>query len=45
MPAFLAKDDRATGLREDGTTPDEAKPRLKTIEGMNWKMSTEERAT
>ena len=44
MPAFLAKDDWATWLGENGSSPDEAKACLKTVEGINWKMSKEERA-
>jgi putative SOS response-associated peptidase YedK len=44
MPAFLAKDDWATWLGENGSTPDDAKACLKTVEGINWKMSKEERA-
>lgn len=44
MPAFLAKDDWATWLGENGSSTDEAKACLKTVEGINWKMSKEERA-
>jgi putative SOS response-associated peptidase YedK len=44
MPAFLAKDDWATWLGENGSSADEAKACLKTVEGINWKMSKEERA-
>ena len=44
MPAFLAKDDWATWLGENGSSPDDAKACLMTIEGINWKMSKEERA-
>jgi putative SOS response-associated peptidase YedK len=44
MPAFLAKDDWGTWLGENGSSPDEAKACLKTVEGINWKMSKEERA-
>jgi putative SOS response-associated peptidase YedK len=44
MPAFLAKEDWATWLGENDATPDAVKGCLKTVEGMNWKMSKEERA-
>ena len=44
MPAFLAKDDWATWLGENGSSPDADKACLKTVEGINWKMSKEERA-
>jgi putative SOS response-associated peptidase YedK len=44
MPAFLAKDDWATWLGENGRSPDQAKACLKTVEGINWTMSKEERA-
>jgi putative SOS response-associated peptidase YedK len=44
MPAFLAKDDWATWLGENGSSPDQAKGCLNTVEGINWKMSKEERA-
>src|ERR1700712_909581 len=44
MPAFLAKHDWATWLGENGSSPDQAKACLKTVEGINWKMSKEERA-
>lgn len=44
MPAFLAKDDWTTWLGENGSSPDEAKACLKTVEGIKWKMSKEERA-
>ena len=44
MPAFLAKDDWVTWLGETGASPEEAKVRLKTVEGINWKMFKEERA-
>ena len=44
MPAFLAKDDWATWLGETEANPEEAKACLKTVEGINWKMSKEERA-
>jgi putative SOS response-associated peptidase YedK len=44
MPAFLAKDDWATWLGETGASPDEAKACLKTVEGIKWTMTREERA-
>lgn len=44
MPAFLAKDDWATWLGENGASPSEAKACLRTVEGITWKMSKEERA-
>jgi putative SOS response-associated peptidase YedK len=44
MPAFLAKDDWATWLGENGSSPIQAKAGLRTVEGINWKMSKEERA-
>ena len=44
MPAFLAKDDWATWLGENGGPLDDAKSCLRTVEGINWKMSREERA-
>lgn len=44
MPAFLAKDDWATWLGENGAPPEAAKACLKTVEGMNWTMTKEERA-
>jgi len=45
MPAFLAKDDWATWLGETGASSDEAKACLKTVEGIKWTMTREERAT
>src|ERR1700761_8053850 len=44
MPAFLAKDDWATWLGESGALPETAKTCLRTVEGINWRMSKEERA-
>jgi putative SOS response-associated peptidase YedK len=44
MPAFLAKDDWTTWLGENGATQEQAKAVLKTVEGINWKISKEERA-
>lgn len=44
MPAFLAKDDWATWLGENGAGLDEAKACLKTVEGLKWTMSREEKA-
>lgn len=44
MPAFLAKDDWATWLGENDATPAQAKACLKTVEGINWKMSKEDRS-
>jgi putative SOS response-associated peptidase YedK len=44
MPAFLAKDDWATWLGENSASPEDAKKCLRTVEGINWAMSKEERA-
>jgi len=44
MPAFLAKDDWATWLGESNATSEEAKPCLRTVEGIKWTMTKEERA-
>jgi putative SOS response-associated peptidase YedK len=44
MPAFLSKDDWATWLGEDGVSPEKAKACLRTVEGINWTMTKEERA-
>jgi putative SOS response-associated peptidase YedK len=44
MPAFLAKDDWSTWLGENGASPDEAKACLKTVEGLKWTMTKEEKA-
>lgn len=44
MPAILANEDWATWLGENGALPDEAKACLKTVEGVKWTMTKEERA-
>lgn len=44
MPAFLAKDDWETWLGQNDATPKGAKACLKTVEGINWQMTKEERA-
>ena len=44
MPAFLAKDDWATWLGENGACPQKAKACLKTVEGLRWTMTKDERA-
>lgn len=44
MPAFLAKDDWTTWLGENDAAPEDAKACLKTVEGINWTMTKEERA-
>lgn len=44
MPAFLAKDDWETWLGQNDASPDTAKACLRTVEGINWSMSKEERA-
>lgn len=44
MPAFLAKDDWATWLGENDSDPDAVKACLRTVEGIKWTMSKEERA-
>jgi putative SOS response-associated peptidase YedK len=44
MPAFLAKEDWATWLGENGASPAEAKVCLKTVEGLRWTMTKEEKA-
>jgi putative SOS response-associated peptidase YedK len=44
MPAFLANDDWATWLGESNATPDQAKACLRTVEGIKWTMTKEERA-
>ncbi|HWY60514.1 MAG TPA: SOS response-associated peptidase family protein [Rhizomicrobium sp.] len=43
MPAILANEDWATWLGENDAGPAEAKACLKTVEGVNWKMTKEER--
>jgi putative SOS response-associated peptidase YedK len=45
MPAVLAESDWARWLGEAPATPAEAKSCLKTVEGVNWTMTREERAT
>jgi putative SOS response-associated peptidase YedK len=42
MPAVLAEEDWATWLGETGA-PDDAKACLKTVEGVKWTMTKEER--
>lgn len=44
MPAFLAKDDWTTWLGESDASPQEAKACLRTVEGVKWTMTKEERA-
>jgi putative SOS response-associated peptidase YedK len=44
MPAFLANDDWPTWLGENGAPAEEAKACLKTVEGIRWTMTKEERA-
>lgn len=44
MPAFLAKEDWSAWLGENDATPEDAKACLKTVEGINWTMTKEERA-
>jgi putative SOS response-associated peptidase YedK len=44
MPAILANEDWATWLGENGVSPEEAKACLKTVEGVKWSMTKEERA-
>jgi len=44
MPAFLAKDDWATWLGENGASPEQAKDCLRTVEGIKWTMTKEEKA-
>lgn len=44
MPAFLAKDNWATWLGENSASPQDAKACLKTVEGVKWTMTKEERA-
>lgn len=42
MPAFLDPGEWSTWLGEGGSTPDQAKACLKTVEGVQWTMSREE---
>jgi putative SOS response-associated peptidase YedK len=44
MPAFLAADDWAKWLGEEDASADEIKACLKTVEGVRWTMTKEERA-
>jgi putative SOS response-associated peptidase YedK len=44
MPAFLAKEDWTTWLGENGASVENAKLCLKTVEGIRWTMTKEERA-
>ena len=44
MPAFLAKDDWETWLGQNDTAPEQAKACLRTVEGVWWTMTKEERA-
>lgn len=44
MPAVLAEDDWATWLGETGATPAAAKACLKSMPGVDWTMTREERA-
>jgi len=44
MPAFLAREDWATWLGENDAGPDSVKACLKTVEGVRWTMTREERA-
>ena len=44
MPAFLSKEDWPTWLGENGASAQEAKGCLRTVEGIHWTMSKEERA-
>jgi len=43
MPAFLAPEDWETWLGEKSASPDEVKACLKTVEGVRWTMTREER--
>src|SRR6201996_6582731 len=43
MPAFLAKEDWETGRGKNDSSPADAKSCLRTVEGINWKMTKEER--
>src|SRR3984957_9051128 len=44
MPAFLAKEDWATWLGENDASQQQAKTCLRTVEGIKWTMTKEERA-
>ena len=43
MPAFLAPEDWAVWLGEEAASPDRVKACLKTVEGVRWTMTKEER--
>jgi hypothetical protein len=43
MPAFLGRD-WDTWLGQNSASPEAAKTCLKTVEGINWRMTKEERA-
>jgi putative SOS response-associated peptidase YedK len=45
MPAFLAAEDWTKWLGEEDASPEEVKACLKTVEGVRWTMTKEERAT
>jgi putative SOS response-associated peptidase YedK len=45
MPAFLAKTDWPIWLGEAASSPEQAKSCLRTVEGLKWSMTKEERAT
>lgn len=44
MPAFLTKEDWETWLGQTDATPEQAKACLRTVEGIRWTMTKEERA-
>lgn len=44
LVGIMANEDWATWLGENGASPDEAKACLKTVEGVKWTMTKEERA-
>ena len=44
MPAFLAHEDWRTWLGENPASPEEVKACLKTVDGVHWTMTREERA-
>lgn len=44
MPAFLVPDDWKIWLGQDAVSPDRVKACLKTVEGVRWTMTKEERA-
>lgn len=44
MPAFLAKDNWETWLGQNDASPEQAKACLRTVEGIRWTMTKEERA-